>query len=567
MSRLLVFLCLVLILIISSCSSNYDINPQPTTPTPIPASAGNTAATAKNLPTETFLPTGESDSNMLKTDYNININNYDLKNMKERYLLHVGFDDHSQVKRGVKYFGSYFIDINEHDNTNGYYEIDSSSLIPEELENDLFGLSIDGTKILLLSYDQDEKEESLVIYDLINKESLYRYATKEEINRFMISTSPDMNYLLFQSGTDYIYVDIRNKAEQVVFVGECGLISPDGMKTASVEYISGNEYLNIYEILTGKLIETVKLGSDSAFLSQWHSSNKILYYSFEGSFIYDFNTKEIQRIGVYVYEPQMSPDGRYVAYYRDEDAGWFFPLYDEKHWLYKEYGYQDGLYVKDLFTNETIQINPILFNHAYTPYYYKQFPVQWVYVNTDFENDKYRASSLINSDSRYRIIASSIKDDYYPEKVFDGDIRTVWAEEEERYNTESSQDAVYTGEGLGEWVKIYISEEVSLKSVSPHKQFGYMKPLRLSGIRIINGYVKSRDTYNMNNRIKKAEIILSDGTSFIFTLEDDTMDFQTLDFGKEITTRYITIKILEVYKGSKFNDTCISEIELISTDK
>jgi len=69
---------------------------------------------------------------------------------------------------------------------------------------------------------------------------------------------------------------------------------------------------------------------------------------------------------------------------------------------------------------------------------------------------------------------------------------------------------------------------------------------------------------DLTNRVKKVEVILTDGTSYIFDLKDNTLDFQTLDFGETVETRDVTIKILDIYEGSKFNDTCISEIELIT---
>jgi hypothetical protein len=93
-----------------------------------------------------------------------------------------------------------------------------------------------------------------------------------------------------------------------------------------------------------------------------------------------------------------------------------------------------------------------------------------------------------------------------------------------------------------------------------------LKPIHFSGIRIINGYAKSEETYKANNRVKKVEVILTDGTSYIFDLKDDTLDFQTLNFGKEVETRDVTIKILDIYEGNKYNDTCISEVQFIEAE-
>lgn len=562
----------------SSCINNYQ-TPSITKNTDYPTDVytnlhTNTVETSETgssniyLPEETNLIPNTDNSSVSRFNYNLDIGNFDLEGTKGKYLLHVGIDDFNQIERCINYCGSYFIDIEEVDNDNGYYEIDSSSLIPQELEHDLLSISEDGTKILLLSNNNQIK--TLEVYDLIDNISLYRYETKEDIYKWRVSATPDLDYILFESGSDFVYVDVNKKTEKIVNVG--GLISPEGLKAAVVEYIEDDTKLYIYEILTGKLIDTINVGNGRTFLSQWHNSNKILYYTIEGSFVYDIRTEEIKTIGEYLYEPKMSPDGRYVAFYRGNDAGWFFPLYDGNHWLLKEYGYREGLYVKDLLSNKTNQVADILFTGTYASYAYKQFPVEWVYVNKNFDNSKYRSCSLVNDETEYEVNESSMKDGYYADSIFDGNIQTAWVEDEESYSNDESQsnnnnDIQYSGEGLGEWVKIFKREKINLKSVYQQKQFGYIKPMTLSGVRIINGYAKSKDIYAMNNRIKKVEIILSDGTNFIYTLEDDTLNFQTLDFGKEITTRYITIKILEVYKGSKFNDTCISEVELISTDK
>jgi len=571
MKRILLILILVMLLTITSCGTNSEISFQhnPISQTSAESAITNTDSsidTTEPFPAQSNNPDLQLNKKPQVFDYEINLNNYDLEGVKKKYLLHVGFDDVNDRPRCLQYLGSYFVDIEEVKQANDYYEIASSSLIPEQFENDLLRISEDGTKLLVLS--RESGVDSLQVIDLINKECLYRHDS-EDIFYSWVSSSPNMDYLLFWSAGNRFYVDVTKGIERVIHAGQSDLISPDGKRAAGIEYESDNAYLRIYNITTGELIDSICFEED-LFLTQWHSSDKILYYTFKGSFVYDLQTKEIQLIGEYLYEPQMSPDARYVAFYRTGDAGWLFPLYADNYWLYKDYGYREGLYVKDLQTDDMIQINPILYNDDdYFINYYKQFPVCWVYVNKDFANEQYRACTPLDTSDKFRVYSSSIKDcDYFPEKVIDGDIRTAWVEAEEEYNdkeeTPDSGKGPYPGEGLGEWVKIANTTAVNFESVFVGKSFDYLKPMKLSGIRLINGYAKSKEIYAANNRVKKAEVILHDGTSFVFDLKDNTMGFQTLDFCREVTTKSITIKILDVYKGNKYNDTCISEVELIT---
>lgn len=112
------------------------------------------------------------------------------------------------------------------------------------------------------------------------------------------------------------------------------------------------------------------------------------------------------------------------------------------------------------------------------------------------------------------------------------------------------------------------------------------------GFRIASGYMKSNTTYNENAAPTKLGIELSGGVYFEVNLVDDyhgyyrtnevkclswgeragmigqdasqwdfSKDFMdTVSFGAQYKTSYIKITILDVKSGSKFTDTCISEI-------
>ena len=107
-----------------------------------------------------------------------------------------------------------------------------------------------------------------------------------------------------------------------------------------------------------------------------------------------------------------------------------------------------------------------------------------------------------------------------------------------------------------------------------------------SRFKIFSGYGKNKKTFEENNRIKSAKITLvySKQPFMYSTSEDsntgkldtifskvinlkDVFGFQTvpLDLVKfkagNWTQLYVAIEILDVYKGTKYDDTCITEIE------
>ena len=91
---------------------------------------------------------------------------------------------------------------------------------------------------------------------------------------------------------------------------------------------------------------------------------------------------------------------------------------------------------------------------------------------------------------------------------------------------------------------------------------------------LLNGFRKSEKTYYENNRVKKiriaangksyGEYILKDRpfkeiNDFNFAYEADFIDLRYKSLPEEFD-----IEILEVYPGTKYNDTCISEIVILN---
>ncbi len=116
-------------------------------------------------------------------------------------------------------------------------------------------------------------------------------------------------------------------------------------------------------------------------------------------------------------------------------------------------------------------------------------------------------------------------------KLCDGDISTAWVEG-------------VSGQGIGEFITITLDGT-------------YL----VSGLRIYNGHQYSSDIYYKNSRPSSITITCSNGTSFDVDLSD-TLGQQEVTFSSPQEINSATITINGVYPGSKYEDTCISEMGL-----
>jgi len=93
---------------------------------------------------------------------------------------------------------------------------------------------------------------------------------------------------------------------------------------------------------------------------------------------------------------------------------------------------------------------------------------------------------------------------------------------------------------------------------------------RVHTIKIYNGYLKNKDLWLANGRAKKLKLLINNEPKAILDLEDVTAaqsfkidTVQSTDMSKDLV---ITLEILEVYKGSKYDDLAISEINFDGLD-
>lgn len=168
----------------------------------------------------------------------------------------------------------------------------------------------------------------------------------------------------------------------------------------------------------------------------------------------------------------------------------------------------------------------------------KRIPVQYL---------KYSASSVLKTDAINKY-------NYNPETLFDNDLSTAWVEG-------------VPGNGEGEWVEIEFMENVE----------------SVEGIGIINGYTKREAIYNANSRIKKIQLEVYRGERSMQPYKRTIIELKQKQFNelnKNVEAPFISwladhvgsepygiskirLTILEVIPGTKYEDTCISELYLL----
>jgi hypothetical protein len=97
------------------------------------------------------------------------------------------------------------------------------------------------------------------------------------------------------------------------------------------------------------------------------------------------------------------------------------------------------------------------------------------------------------------------------------------------------------------------------------------KPSHVSEIGIVPGYAKSKTLYFTNNRVEELEVVVNGNHVVKAALPDEYIGlgpygykgYDLIDLGNYAgDTRTITLTVRKVYPGSKYNDTCISEVLL-----
>jgi hypothetical protein len=105
-----------------------------------------------------------------------------------------------------------------------------------------------------------------------------------------------------------------------------------------------------------------------------------------------------------------------------------------------------------------------------------------------------------------------------------------------------------TGPGVGEWITLTFPDVIEIHRIS-----------------LDVGYDRDKDIFFANNRIKKATLIFSNGEQIELEFAD-TRGMQTIPLvrapGPNIETTFVTIIIEDIYPGTKYDDTCLAEVEI-----
>lgn len=144
------------------------------------------------------------------------------------------------------------------------------------------------------------------------------------------------------------------------------------------------------------------------------------------------------------------------------------------------------------------------------------------------------ASSQLNSTGAFNYSYKNLKDE---------DHNTAWVEGVKGY-------------GIGEKIYFY-----------SNKGYKYLDKYIVDSIGIINGYAKNELTFRLNSRVRKMKITFSifDETDSVKSKSidvelKDSPNIQYIRFKPSFQATHIDFEIREVYKGTKFDDTAISEV-------
>lgn len=122
---------------------------------------------------------------------------------------------------------------------------------------------------------------------------------------------------------------------------------------------------------------------------------------------------------------------------------------------------------------------------------------------------------------------------YLPHYITDFSYQTAWVEG-------------VKGDGIGEWIK-----------------FNFKNSAPVTSVIISNGYVKNRALYKANGRVKRLKLYINDELCKILNFNDvcseQRFDLDIIEFERD-KTYVLKFEIAEVYKGTKYDDTVISEI-------
>ncbi len=122
---------------------------------------------------------------------------------------------------------------------------------------------------------------------------------------------------------------------------------------------------------------------------------------------------------------------------------------------------------------------------------------------------------------------------YGADRLVDGVEDLVWCEGKKK------------GPGIGETITLRWTDPVPLKEIA-----------------ILNGVAYSEETYLKNNRVSRLRVQVGDTPPREVAIDDRFGVYQTIPL-EGLTGSQLTLTVLDVVRGTRFDDTCISEIRIV----
>jgi hypothetical protein len=150
-------------------------------------------------------------------------------------------------------------------------------------------------------------------------------------------------------------------------------------------------------------------------------------------------------------------------------------------------------------------------------------------ASTPAGTDEYCVSSVLKSDG-LNIYS------YGPENLFDDDTDTAWVEG-------------VPGQGIGQWIVVAFDRIRLVKSIE-----------------IINGYAKDHLVFQKNSRVKDIKVEFSgrDEPEYFKLKDSETPQPVPLPDDAPLKAYWIKFTVESVYPGTKWEDTAISELRVVS---
>ncbi len=163
-----------------------------------------------------------------------------------------------------------------------------------------------------------------------------------------------------------------------------------------------------------------------------------------------------------------------------------------------------------------------------------------------------KASSYLKDKNDPPVDINRLRGKYVPFQARDGKEETAWVEGVD-------------GPGIGEWIQFFFRNPKydSLINTNPYPKNSpayYMQMHIIYRVLILNGCVINDSLFHANNRARLMELSFSEGEKRIIELKDNSRTYQIFKVGR-IPSKWVRLKILDVYKGTKYDDTCISEVD------